>query len=379
MAWREKHHGSYRVCWRDPSGKKLTKGGFQRAKDADAFKLEVERRELLGGLYEEKAMTFGEFAGLTVDGEKVRINADGPDTWFGRYKREVATTSYWRRRDSALHLRDLIPLTFQQITPNLLDELYVKVGYEHPRTAVIVAQTVKMVLRAAKVRGQRVNVEAIDVKAPRYSTGDKIFLTREEVEGLADASDDARLANIIRFAALTGLRLNEIFSLTDMDVTLGDRAVVVRKSKTKAGERTVPLIEEAREVIRAQRANRPNMSTYLFPAPMGGKQNKDNFSRSFRKLREKMPVGHPLRYVEGEDENAQMPFHALRHTFATLMIGAGIQPKVLQTLMGHASISVTMDTYGHLYDGATEAAMLQFENFLKTKEKDERVDLGRST
>lgn len=368
MAWREKHHGSYRVCWRGPDGKKKTKGGFSRAKDADAFKLEVERRELLGGLYEEKAQTFGEFAGLYIEGEKVKIRGDGPETWFGRYKKEVATSSYWRRRDSVQHLRDLVPLTFQEITPNLLDELYVKVGYEHPRTAVIVAQTVKMVLRAAKVRGQRVSQEAIAVRAPRYSAGDKTFLTLEEVEGLADASDDARLANIIRFAALTGLRQHEIFNLTDMDVTLGDRAVIVRKSKTKAGERTVPLIEEAREVIRAQRALRTNMSKYLFPGVHGGRQGQNYFSERVRSLRKKLPEGHPLRWVEGEKPEANRPFHALRHTFATLMIEAGIQPKVLQTLMGHASITVTMDTYGHLYDGATEAAMLQFENFLKTKE-----------
>jgi len=47
------------------------------------------------------------------------------------------------------------------------------------------------------------------------------------------------------------------------------------------------------------------------------------------------------------------------------MIAARVQPKVLQSLMGHKSIQVTLDTYGHLFPGADEAAMEQFGALLR--------------
>jgi len=51
--------------------------------------------------------------------------------------------------------------------------------------------------------------------------------------------------------------------------------------------------------------------------------------------------------------------HECRHTFASLMIAAGVNPKALQAYMGHANIAVTMDLYGHLMPGAeAEAAAL---------------------
>ena len=54
--------------------------------------------------------------------------------------------------------------------------------------------------------------------------------------------------------------------------------------------------------------------------------------------------------------------HALRHTYATRAIESGMQPKVLQMLLGHASIQTTMDTYVHVTDESLEKAIAQFES-----------------
>ncbi len=53
--------------------------------------------------------------------------------------------------------------------------------------------------------------------------------------------------------------------------------------------------------------------------------------------------------------------HALRHTYATRAIESGMQPKVLQKLLGHASIKTTMDRYVHVTDDSMTKAVLQFE------------------
>ena len=53
--------------------------------------------------------------------------------------------------------------------------------------------------------------------------------------------------------------------------------------------------------------------------------------------------------------------HALRHTYATCAIENEIQPKVLQKLLGHASIQTTMDKYVHVTDDSLTAGVRQFE------------------
>ena len=57
----------------------------------------------------------------------------------------------------------------------------------------------------------------------------------------------------------------------------------------------------------------------------------------------------------------KISMHALRHTYATRAIERGVQPKVLQKLLGHASIKTTMDRYVHVTDHALVSAVRQFE------------------
>jgi integrase len=67
-------------------------------------------------------------------------------------------------------------------------------------------------------------------------------------------------------------------------------------------------------------------------------------------------------------------FHSLRHTFASLMIAADTPAKRLQTLMGHKSITTTLDTHGHLCPGAEQAAIDRFERLIE----EQRAGLGPS-
>ena len=57
----------------------------------------------------------------------------------------------------------------------------------------------------------------------------------------------------------------------------------------------------------------------------------------------------------------RVTFHDCRHTYASLMIAAGCNAKALSTFMGHSSIQITMDRYGHLYDSAEEALAEQLD------------------
>lgn len=69
---------------------------------------------------------------------------------------------------------------------------------------------------------------------------------------------------------------------------------------------------------------------------------------------------HNLRYVN---------FHALRHTSASLLINSGIHSKVISERLGHSNITVTMNTYGHVFQQAEEAAAKTFDNIFDVKSK----------
>ena len=64
-----------------------------------------------------------------------------------------------------------------------------------------------------------------------------------------------------------------------------------------------------------------------------------------------------------------LSFHCLQHSYASLMLAANVNPHTLQELMGHESIKVTLDTYGHLYEGASDSAVASLDSFLAKNAK----------
>jgi integrase len=60
--------------------------------------------------------------------------------------------------------------------------------------------------------------------------------------------------------------------------------------------------------------------------------------------------------------------HECRHTFASLMIAAGVNAKALSTYMGHSSITITLDRYGHLFPGNEDQAAARLDTYLEERE-----------
>ena len=215
MAWKETYRTRagerrYRIAWREGDGSKRSKS-FTRSKDADTFKGDVERREQLGGLFEEARQTFGEFTGLKWDCVQGVVVDDGvPSTWVKRYEPSVHPGSLKRRKETFAYLAEFLPLTFDRITPVLVEDIVMQVAIDHPRQAQYLLQTIKMVLRSAALRGQFVREATLRVSPPMYESPRKRFLTMEQLDRLARQSEHPRL---IRFAALTGLRFIELAGL----------------------------------------------------------------------------------------------------------------------------------------------------------------------
>ena len=194
---------------------------------------------------------------------------------------------------------------------------------------------------------------------------------REEVKALSPAQVQAllRVARGQRNEALyvvavhTGLRQGELLGLRWTDVDLDAGKLFVRRSlkvvedglgfgplKNRASYRSVPLNKSAVAALRAHRTRRnaeklaaPEWrdTGLVFPNRIGGPTDHNNlYYREYKPLLERAGLDR-----EG------FTFHALRHTFATALFARGEHPKVVQSLLGHSSITQTMDTYSHLMEG----------------------------
>ena len=183
---------------------------------------------------------------------------------------------------------------------------------------------------------------------------------RGEVRGLADMS----CLVAVRLIMATGMRRGEALGLEWGCVDLEGGAVTARQSrngagvlkspKTSAGVRTLCVDDATRDVLRWWKEAQADA---LEPLPergasghspvvcsgTGGWVDAGNFDRWWRAYREEIGFGDLL-------------IHELRHTQATLLLGSGADIKTVQTRLGHASASLTLDQYAHAMPANDKAA-----------------------
>ncbi|WP_149203844.1 tyrosine-type recombinase/integrase [Actinotalea subterranea] len=212
------------------------------------------------------------------------------------------------------------------------------------------------------VRDRRISDNvARAVTLPRGATRhEPRWLRAEELRKLADATPIACRA-VVLFLGLTGCRFSEMAALRIDDVIhtqhgLGVRihraapqsksthAAIIGSTKTHQ-TRTVPVPTTLDDYVRT-RAAAASPGEYLFPSPTGAIWTNTNFRKRAKWAETTACVG-----LSGTR------IHDLRHTAASLLIAAGADVKAVQTILGHASATMTMDLYGHLFSDAPWVAM----------------------
>jgi integrase len=122
----------------------------------------------------------------------------------------------------------------------------------------------------------------------------------------------------------------------------------IAETKTEAGERNVPLFESVRKVLAARKlrveAQFTSPGDYVFASKVGTAIDPGNFVR-----REFKPALTAARLTG-------IRWHDLRHFAVSALIAEGADIKLLQAVAGHASATMTLDTYGHLMTERVEAA-----------------------
>jgi integrase len=335
--------GSWEARYRDPSGRQRTKT-FPTKADARAFleAVEVDKRR---GAYADPALgrtTFGEYAAAWLNTKadvsaRTRINVEG------------------RLRNHILPEFESVPLA--RIQPSDVRAFIASLTADGlaPSTVKGVYLTLAQVLRTAAVDGYVARSPCIDVNLPSdRSREEMLFLEPGQVDALADAIDD-RYRALVYLAAYGGLRAGELAALKVNRVNLLARTVEVVESAsevrgrlsigpTKTGRvRTIAMPRFLADMLGEHVGRYPSADGFVFTAAKGGPLRWRNFyDRHFRPAVRRAGLPRGFRA------------HSLRHTCAALLIANGRHMEEVKDHLGHSSIRVTSDRYGHLFPRARQ-------------------------
>lgn len=337
--WRARH------TWTDRTGRRHFRRVSARLKEDCERRLRDLIRESEQGPPPPKAQTLAAYAGEWLD-HVARSQSPGTRRAHGQRIAHVLPLLGHRRLDT------LTPADVRGVLAAL--ERQGRLG-ESARGDVLV--TLQTMLNAAVRDGVLARSPGAGIRRRRREPGSEGF-TQDEVRRLADAAAEPDTRTAILLAAATGLRLGELLGLRWEDIDLDRGMVRVQRSrshgeggdrvgppKTPASRRTVPIGPATVELLRQHRA-RTSGEGWVWPGRRGEVLARKTLQHRFMRLRVRAGV-RPL------------PFHALRHSFATFMLEAGVHPRVVQDMLGHANIDVTMRTYSHLTDSVRwEAAIV---------------------
>jgi integrase len=209
------------------------------------------------------------------------------------------------------------------------------------------------------------------VKPPkRTKKEDMICLTEEEAKKVVEASSPNRLAAYFILAIDSGARPNELLALhwTEVDLSAGliriirsiegDNPPKLGTPKTDKGRRkilispsTIASLKEHREKMKAEGQD---MAGLVFPALNGNIQRLTHLWRAYWK---------PVRLASEIDPRTRL--YDLRHTSATLLIGRGVNLRVVSDRLGHESIEVTLRFYAHAMPDQQERARQEMDSILR--------------
>lgn len=311
------------------------------------------------------------------------------DTWMQEYKKQSLRPTTYESYEIIIevHIKPAIGgIQLRQLQPSDLQRFYNSKlengradgkGGLSPRMIRYIHAILHGALRQAVKEGLVIRNVTEAVTLPRQKKKEFTPLTQEQVIKFLDSIKEDRLFPAILLDIGSGLRRGELLGLRWKDVDFKNRVIKVRQSlarvkgewlfqepKSEKSKRSIPIPGDIIAELKSHKA-RQNQEKLL-----AGETYQDN------DLIFATPDGRPLetrsflRHFEKLLDNAGLPkvrFHDLRHTYATLLLEAGEHPKVVQELLGHSQITMTLDTYSHVLPELKQAAALKINNILEKR------------
>jgi len=236
-------------------------------------------------------------------------------------------------------------------------------------------------LKHAVKRGIAMRNVADVVDPPRRSHDSKLsILNPDQVKQFLETAKDTPYYYLFYTALHTGMRRGELLGLRwkDVDLNMATLSVVqtiykskgkviVKEPKNASSRRAIALTPNLAIVLR-KHLEQVMLDKKMLGVPLKG----DDLVFSYQDGRALDPstLSHTFSKTVVKANVPHLRFHDLRHTHATLMLKAGVHPKVVGERLGHSNIRTTIDTYSHVLPGLQEAAALRFDQMLE--ESDDR-------
>jgi integrase len=335
--------GRWRVRWYGPDGKPKAKT-FQKMPQAEAEKQAITDR-LDNGSYRDPSSGKALFSVVAEE-------------WFASLHKQGRTTKADYLDLLKLYVipkwgtHQVSAIKWEDVSDWIAD-LCTKPGKAgrqlSPARVTKIYRVFAAVMKRAVRSGRIASSPAVDHELPRNADDDEhVYLNHRQLESLADAAGPYRA--LVLVLGYTGVRWGEVSAIAAGQLNLDTRRLrIVRAYSDVRGvlelgpvknheKRTVPLLASFAEEMRPLLGPRGS-DELLFTAPEGGPLRYRNFrSRVFDKAVVAAGLG-----------GMGVTPHKLRHTAASLAIGAGADVKVVQVMLGHKSATMTLDTYGHLW------------------------------
>lgn len=357
MAHVERRERGGRVRWRarisTPDGRERSKT-FDRKVDAERWLLEHESARARGDWIDPQAgrIAFEQWVDLWRSG----ANGDRPTSWA---RKIGIVETHLLPRFGRWPIAEIRPVDVKAM---LADDLAKGLSNATVRKHVFV---LSQILDQAVAEQRLARNPCGAVKLPPERPRDMRFLAPDELASLV-AAHPKHFQPLILTAGYVGLRWGELAGLTIDRVDLLRRTVTVDRQlievagkvsfgppKTKSGTRTVSLPASLVDVLGEHFASSAvHRERLAFPSKTGKPMRRSNFPRRVWK-----PALERLGWID-DHPLAGLVFHELRHTAASLAIAQGAHPLTVKERLGHSSITVTMDRYGHLFP-AQDAALAE--------------------
>ena len=225
---------------------------------------------------------------------------------------------------------------------------------------------------------QRVGRNVCDsVKAPVVKNKEMNPLDEYQVNAFLDSVKDHRFYNFFHLAVNTGMRRSELLGLRwkdidDLNIYISQvlhqakgGEIIIEEPKTEKSRRRIDIAPSTALELSRYREYKEAMNgdDLVFTDYKGVPFKTSSISRSFNTALKNLGI-------DG------VRFHDLRHTHATLMLKQNVNPKIIQERLGHSSITVTMDIYGHVMPSMQKDAVMNFADLLKQAREEDLSKVG---
>ncbi|HVB25345.1 MAG TPA: tyrosine-type recombinase/integrase [Ktedonobacteraceae bacterium] len=268
-----------------------------------------------------------------------------------------------------IKLRDLKPEHIEKLYAKMLKAEYnpSSIGHTHGILRSALNQAVKRGLLARNV--------CDIVSPPRSHKHEVTSLTINQAQKLIQVAKGHRLEALLIVAITTGMRRGELLALRWQDVDFETKRLYVRRSvnrivghgivegepKTMNSKRTITLPQVVLDALKQHKANQEETKrkvgtlwkdrNLVFPNTQGNYEEATHLRTMFLKF---------LR----DAELPSIRFHDLRHSAASILLSLGVNPKVIQELLGHSKVSMTLDVYSHVLPGMQSDAMDKWNDLM---------------